>query len=53
MQGRKRKPASIHISNGNPGHRTIPVELDFAVAAEISGLRALRTDFNGYVSRDR
>jgi P27 family predicted phage terminase small subunit len=35
MPGRKRKPADQRASEGNPGHRPIPVELDFAAAGEI------------------
>jgi phage terminase small subunit len=35
MPGRKRKPAAQRESEGNPGHRPIPVELDFAAAGDI------------------
>jgi P27 family predicted phage terminase small subunit len=35
MAGRKRKPADQRELEGNPGHRPIPVELDFAAAGEI------------------
>jgi phage terminase small subunit len=35
MSGRKRKPADQRAAEGNPGHRPIPVELDFAAAGDI------------------
>jgi phage terminase small subunit len=35
MPGRKRKPSAQRESEGNPGHRPIPVELDFSAAGEI------------------
>src|SRR5580658_5044304 len=36
MPGRKRIPAAQREAEGNPGHRPIPVELDFAAAGEIA-----------------
>lgn len=35
--GRKRKPAEQRIAEGNPGHRPIPLPLDFTAAGEIPG----------------
>jgi P27 family predicted phage terminase small subunit len=35
MAGRKRKPAGQRESEGNPGHRAIPLEMDFAAAGDI------------------
>lgn len=35
MPGRRRKPAPQREVEGNPGHRPIPVELDFSAAGEI------------------
>src|ERR1700686_3866751 len=36
MAGRKRKPAAQRETEGNPGHRPIPTEMDFTSAGEIS-----------------
>jgi P27 family predicted phage terminase small subunit len=33
--GRKRKPASVHIANGNPGGRPIQTEADYSAAGDI------------------
>lgn len=35
MAGRKRKSASQREAEGNPGHRSIPAEIDFAAAGDI------------------
>jgi phage terminase small subunit len=35
MPGRKRKPAARRESEGNPGHRPIPAELNFTAAGDI------------------
>ena len=35
MAGRRRKPIGQREAEGNPGHRSIPVEMDFAAAGDI------------------
>jgi P27 family predicted phage terminase small subunit len=37
MQGRKRKPSSVRLAEGNPGHRPIPIEVAFPTGMRCPG----------------